>query len=60
MHEARRTGREVDGKSNTGGDLCHVDSSDLRVTAKKEKEEKLLQRGDRETSPSIRYTAGTR
>ena len=60
MHEARRTGREVDGKSSTGGDLCHVDSSDLRVTAKKEKEEKLLQRGDRETSPSIRYTAGTR
>ncbi|CAH3127950.1 unnamed protein product, partial [Pocillopora meandrina] len=24
VHEARRTGREVDGKSSTGGDLCHV------------------------------------
>ena len=39
MYEAGRTGKEVDGKSNTGGDLCHVDSSNLQVTAKKEKEE---------------------
>ena len=59
VYEARRTGKEVDGKSSTGGDLCHVDSSDLLVTAKKEKEEKLLQRGNRETSSSLRYTAGT-